>query len=64
MRRRGRTTAREYVWEKVIDVLLLRTEFAAALQAVKVPEPGPSTRRPARKPPARKPPAPANTARG
>jgi glycosyltransferase involved in cell wall biosynthesis len=37
MRKRGRTTAREYVWEKVIDQLLLRVEFAAALQAVKQP---------------------------
>ena len=37
MRKRGRTTAREYVWEKVIDQLLLRAEFAAALQAVKQP---------------------------
>jgi glycosyltransferase involved in cell wall biosynthesis len=37
MRRRGRTTARAYVWEKVIDQLLLRVEFAAAQQAVKPP---------------------------
>ena len=37
MRKRGRTTAREYIWEKVIDQLLLRVEFAAALQAVKQP---------------------------
>lgn len=37
MRRRGRTTAREYVWEKVIDQLLLRIEFAAAQQAVRPP---------------------------
>src|SRR5258708_18851641 len=37
IRKRGRTTAREYVWEKVIDQLLLRVEFAAALQAVKRP---------------------------
>jgi glycosyltransferase involved in cell wall biosynthesis len=35
MRRRGRTTARAYVWEKVIDELLLRIEFAAAQQAVR-----------------------------
>jgi glycosyltransferase involved in cell wall biosynthesis len=40
MRRRGRTTAREYVWEKVIDQLLLRIEFAAAQQAVR-PAPSP-----------------------
>ncbi|MDQ2922758.1 MAG: glycosyltransferase family 4 protein [Candidatus Dormibacteraeota bacterium] len=37
MRKRGRTTAREYIWEKVIRQLLLRVEFAAALQAVKQP---------------------------
>ncbi|HEY8951566.1 MAG TPA: hypothetical protein VIP78_03280, partial [Candidatus Dormibacteraeota bacterium] len=35
MRRRGRSTARAYVWEKVIDELLLRIEFAAAQQAVR-----------------------------
>ena len=35
IRRRGRTTARAYVWEKVIDQLLLRIEFAAAQQAVR-----------------------------
>lgn len=35
MRRRGRITAREYVWDKVIDELLLRIEFAAAQQAVR-----------------------------
>ena len=51
MRKRGRTTAREYVWEKVIDQLLLRVEFAAALQAVKrPPEPEPKV---VRKPPLR-----------
>ena len=51
MRKRGRTTAREYVWEKVIDRLLLRVEFAAALQAVKrPPEPEPKV---VRKPPSR-----------
>jgi glycosyltransferase involved in cell wall biosynthesis len=37
IRRRGRTTARAYTWEKVIDQLLLRIEFAAAQQAVRVP---------------------------
>jgi len=41
MRRRGRTTARSYVWEKVIDELLLRIEFAAAQQAVRTPPPAP-----------------------
>jgi len=51
MRKRGRTTAREYVWEKVIDQLLLRVEFAAALQAVKrPPEPEPKV---VAKPPSR-----------
>ncbi len=40
MRRRGRSTARDYVWEKVIQQLLLRVEFAAALQAVTLPETG------------------------
>ena len=49
MRRRGRTTARSYVWEKVIDELLLRIEFAAAQQAVRtppaVPEPKPAPAR-------------------
>ncbi len=39
IRRRGRTTARDYVWEKVIDQLLLRVELAAAQQAVKQPPP-------------------------
>ena len=41
MRRRGRTTARSYVWEKVIDELLLRIEFAAAQQAVRTPPAAP-----------------------
>jgi len=49
MRKRGRTTAREYIWEKVIDQLLLRVEFAAALQAVKQP-PAPEPKA-GRKPP-------------
>ena len=52
MRRRGRTTARAYVWEKVIDELLLRTEFAAAQQAVRTPPPMESKTAPIR---ARKP---------
>jgi glycosyltransferase involved in cell wall biosynthesis len=38
MRKRGRVTARDYLWEKVIDQLLLRIEFAAERQAVKLPE--------------------------
>jgi glycosyltransferase involved in cell wall biosynthesis len=38
MRRRGRVTARDYLWEKVIDrQLLLRVGFAAARQAVSLP---------------------------
>jgi len=53
IRRRGRTTARTYVWEKVIEQLLLRIELAAAQQAVRVPtvvDAGPprSPRRPRR----------------
>jgi glycosyltransferase involved in cell wall biosynthesis len=44
MRRRGRTTARQYVWEKVIQELLLRVEVAAAQQAVR-PAPVAPTRR-------------------
>jgi glycosyltransferase involved in cell wall biosynthesis len=46
IRRRGRTTARAYVWEKVIQELLLRIEFAAAQQAVRLPEGEPGPRRP------------------
>ncbi len=49
IRRRGRMTAREYVWEKVIEQLLLRLEFAAAQQAVRLPPappPKPANRRP------------------
>jgi glycosyltransferase involved in cell wall biosynthesis len=51
MRRRGRVTARQYTWEKVIDQLLLRVEFAAAQQAVRLPatEPAP-TKAPKRAP--------------
>jgi glycosyltransferase involved in cell wall biosynthesis len=37
IRSRGRTTARIYVWEKVLDQLLLRIELAAIQQAVRVP---------------------------
>jgi glycosyltransferase involved in cell wall biosynthesis len=46
IRRRGRVTARQYIWEKVIDQLLLRVEFAAAQQAVRLPttEPAPTKR--------------------
>jgi glycosyltransferase involved in cell wall biosynthesis len=55
MRRRGRVTARRYTWEKVIDQLLLRVEFAAAQQAVRLeatePEAVRAPRRPTRKTP-------------
>jgi glycosyltransferase involved in cell wall biosynthesis len=36
IRKRGRTTARDYAWEKVIDQLLLRIDLAAAQQAVRL----------------------------
>ena len=53
MRRRGRVTARQYVWEKVIDELLLKVDIAAAQQAVRLPaattEPAKAPRRPPRK---------------
>lgn len=39
IRRHGRVTARSYTWEKVIDQLLLRIEFAAAKQAVNLTAP-------------------------
>jgi glycosyltransferase involved in cell wall biosynthesis len=42
LRRRGKATARDYVWEKVIDQLLSRVEFAAQRQAVKPPEEPPA----------------------
>jgi len=45
MRRRGRETARDYVWEKVLDELFLRIEFAAAKQGVRLHEaPAPKTK--------------------
>ena len=51
IRRRGRVTARQYTWEKVIDQLLLRTEFAAAQQAVRLPAMQPeAARTPRRRP--------------
>ncbi len=37
MRKRGRVTAKDYAWEKVIDQLGLRVGFAAARQAVSMP---------------------------
>jgi glycosyltransferase involved in cell wall biosynthesis len=36
IRKRGRATAKDYVWENVVDQLLMRIEFAAAQQAVKL----------------------------
>ncbi|HSS93517.1 MAG TPA: glycosyltransferase [Candidatus Dormibacteraeota bacterium] len=49
IRRRGRATARAYTWEKVIEQLLLRIEFAAAQQAVKLPDATPADMRSARR---------------
>ena len=50
MRKRGRATARDYLWEKVIDQLLLRVDFAAARQGVALPDaPAPPQRPPARR---------------
>src|SRR2546429_8922278 len=47
LRKRGRATARDYVWEKVIEQLVLRIDFAAERQAVQLPEQS-VTKRPAR----------------
>jgi len=56
IRRRGRVTARQYTWEKVIDQLLLRVEFAAAQQAVRMPTSESASAKPPKRP-ARKAPA-------
>jgi glycosyltransferase involved in cell wall biosynthesis len=49
MRRRGRVTARDYRWEKVIDrQLLLRIGFAAARQAVSLADNEIPTKKPVR----------------
>lgn len=56
IRSRGRRTARDYIWEKIIDQLLLRIDFAAARQAVAMPAPDAPPKKIARKP--RKAPAP------
>ena len=40
LRKRGRVTARDYLWDRVIDQLLLRIEFAAERQAVRLPRAG------------------------
>ena len=37
MRQRGRATARDYVWAKVVEHLLLRIAFAAARQGATIP---------------------------
>jgi glycosyltransferase involved in cell wall biosynthesis len=53
IRRRGRVTSRQYVWEKIIEELLLKVEYAAAQQAVRMPAAEPDAfkaqRRPLRK---------------
>jgi glycosyltransferase involved in cell wall biosynthesis len=36
IRKKGRATARDYVWETVVDQLVMRIEFAAAQQAVRL----------------------------
>ena len=53
IRRRGRVTARQYTWEKVIDQLLPRVEFAAAQQAVRLPVAEPPAVQTTRRPPRR-----------
>ena len=49
IRRRGRATARAYTWPKVIEQLLLRIEFAAAQQAVRLPASVPDAAKPDRR---------------
>ena len=48
MRKRGRLTARDYVWEKVLDNLLLHVDLAGARQCVRnaAPPPARGPRRP------------------
>lgn len=50
LRNRGHTTARDYIWSKVIEQLLLRVEFAAARQAVELPGSEPPIKKAARRP--------------
>ncbi len=50
LRKRGKATARDYVWAKVIDQLLLRIDFAAARQAVSSPD-EPTLKASVRRPP-------------
>jgi glycosyltransferase involved in cell wall biosynthesis len=52
IRKRGRATARDYMWDKVLDQLMLRIQFAAAQQAVRLStagEPEPSAPPPGRR---------------
>jgi len=51
IRKRGRATAKDYIWENVADQLLMRIEFAAAQQAVRLAA---ADEPPARRPPARR----------
>jgi len=49
IRKHGRATARDHVWETVVDQLLMRLEFAAAQQAVRLASADmPASRRPVR----------------
>ena len=50
IRRHGRVTARMYTWEKVLEQLLLRVEYAAAQQAVTLPHAQPDAPRTIRRP--------------
>src|SRR5690349_24029092 len=40
LRKPGRVTARDYAWDEVIDQVLLRVDYAAERQAVRLPERG------------------------
>ncbi len=56
IRKRGRATAKDYTWEKVIDHLMLRVEFAAAQQSVRLAAADEPARQASSRPrPARKP---------
>jgi glycosyltransferase involved in cell wall biosynthesis len=50
IRRRGRVTARQYIWDKVIDELLLKVDFAGAQQAVRLPPAAPEASRAVKRP--------------
>jgi glycosyltransferase involved in cell wall biosynthesis len=50
LRKRGRVTARDYLWDRVIGQLLLRVEFAAARQGVGLQDGAPPGRRRVRRP--------------